>query len=94
MGPGRLVGEEAGAVDGGVEVGQAVLDRLERADGHAELVALLDVGHPQVEGGPGHAGQRCPSEHPPLVERAGERGPGGVACVEHHSFGHGGAGQR
>ena len=37
----RLVGEEPGAVDAGVEVGEAVLEGLEAADRHAELVAVL-----------------------------------------------------
>ena len=42
-GPGGLVHDEARAIDVGDHVGGLVLDGLERADGAAELDALLGV---------------------------------------------------
>ena len=41
--PGRLAGKQLRAVERDGDVGQRVLDRLERADRLAELVALADV---------------------------------------------------
>ena len=47
--PRRFVGQQAGTVDRGGDVGEPVLHGLERADGHAELTALLHVGDADVE---------------------------------------------
>ena len=44
--------------------------RLERSDGHAELVALLRVLDAQLERGAGEADQRAGGEHAPFVDRA------------------------
>jgi hypothetical protein len=46
---GRVVGEHPRPLDRQVHVGRLVLDRLERADRDAELMALLHVRHHQVE---------------------------------------------
>ena len=48
--PGRLPGQQRAPVEGGGGVGQAVGDGLERADGHAEGLALLDVLDPYFKG--------------------------------------------
>ena len=48
---GRLVSEELASRHRGVEIGETVLDGLERSDRHTELVALLDVVDGQVERG-------------------------------------------
>ena len=47
--------------------------------GHAELVAVLGVLEPDVEGGARQPGLGDGGERPPLVERPGERGAGGSA---------------
>ena len=54
------VGERGGPLDGEVAVGQPVLERLERADRPAELLAVLGVLERGLEDGParGHRGQR------------------------------------
>ena len=48
---GRRVGRAAGQADADEHVGQQVLERLERADGHAELLALEGVVAGDVERG-------------------------------------------
>ena len=74
-GPGRLVGEDAPAVDQHGQVGEAVLDRLERSDRHAELLPGHHVVDTQPEGGVGDADEGGRGEHLPAVEHGLE--PGG-----------------
>ena len=68
-GPRRLADQQLRALDRGGDVGQPVGERLERADGHAELLSLLGVLHPELERGAGESHQRTGSEHAPLVDR-------------------------
>ena len=53
------VDRAAGHLGAGEHVGHQVLERLERADRAAELLALLGVGHGQVGGGLGQAEQQA-----------------------------------
>ena len=53
-----------------------MLERLEAADGDAELVAGLGVVDAELERAAGQADERGAGEEPPVVERAGERGAG------------------
>ena len=80
--PGRLAGQQAGAVDGGRGVGQIPGDRLERADRDAELLAALGVGDADAEGGGRQADEGAGGEDPPLVERHGVGSRGGGAGGE------------
>ena len=72
----RVPGEEGGAGDRGLELGEPVLDHLERADRHAELVAVLHVLDPELERGACKAGERDGRECAPLVDGTLER----LAC--------------
>ena len=82
----RFVREQAPAVDRGGRVGQPVLHGLERADGHAELPALLHIGDADVERALGQAHQRGGGEHAPFVERPLEPLVGFFAAREHRAL--------
>ena len=56
-------------IHGGVHVGDLALHQLELADGLAELLALVDVGHHDVHAGL-HDAQRAAREHGALVVQA------------------------
>ena len=81
--PGRPPQRPAHGLDVDEGVGAAVLHRLERPDGHAELLTLAHVVGGDLERASGHAhlhgGQR---HHGPLLEPARDRGPVGVGSTE------------
>ena len=60
---GRGVGRAAGEGGPDVHVGEQVLNGLERADRHAELLALERVAARRLERGVGHAEQHGRAEH-------------------------------
>ena len=80
--PGRLAGEQLGPVESDGDVGEPVLEALEGADGHPELLALGHVAHPDGERTEPEPDQRRRGQHPPLVDRVRVRGAGVVAGGE------------
>ena len=71
------VAERAGPLDGEEHVAHFVLDRLEGADGDAELLALLDVGQQQLEEGVAGADRLEREPDRRLLEGAGDPERGG-----------------
>jgi len=71
--PGRVVGQRPRALDVAEHLRRGVLDGLERADGHAELPAVLDVGERHVERAAGHADELGRHGHERAVERLAGR---------------------
>ena len=72
-GPRGLGHEEVRTRERCGHLGQAVLDRLERPDGHAELVPGLHVVEAELERAVGHAHEHRGDQHAPLVDGGGER---------------------
>src|SRR5512137_170709 len=96
-GPGRVLarGLPGGALPGhgvdvgtagaqrGVHVRQLALDELELADGLAELLALVDVGHHHVEAGL-HDAQRPAGQHGALVVQPAHEHVHAAPHLAHH----------
>src|ERR1700722_1863223 len=74
------IAEGTGPLDGEEHVAHFVLDRLEGADGDAELLALLDVGQQQLEEGVAGADRLEREPDRRLLEGAGDSHCGGPAA--------------
>src|ERR1700722_2479246 len=74
------VAERTGPLDGEEHVAHFVLDRLEGADGDAELLALLDVGQQQLEESVAGADRLEREPDRRLLEGAGDSHCGGRAA--------------
>ena len=81
--PHGLVRQQVGAVEVHGQVGEAVLDHLERADGGAELEAFGGVLDADGLGLAAEADEPAGRQRPVLVERECMGGPGLVARGEH-----------
>ena len=84
-GEGGEVGERGGPLDREVAVGQAVLERLERADRPAELLAVLGVLERGLEDGAARGDRRQRQRGGGLLHRPLDRvdGSGIAGCDEH-----------
>ena len=80
---GDPAGHQAGRLEVGRHVGDAVLERLEGADRAAELLALLDVDDQVVEDALGDAEHRRGEDQALDVEAGHQLRPGLVDLAEH-----------
>ena len=67
--PRRLAREQLRAVERDCDVGETVLQALERTDGHTELLAFGHVGDRDRQRAEPEADERGGGEHPPFVDR-------------------------